>query len=80
MHGLYPALYLVLILMVLYLAFGLLTGCTVPELARACEAVEPARPLIRAGLVTVEPALMVPFLFSSQVSCADVEAVLAAPP
>jgi hypothetical protein len=68
--------------LVSFLATGLLVGCTVPELEQACETVEPFRPLIRAGLVAAQPALMVPFLFSSRISCADVEAVLGreAPP
>jgi hypothetical protein len=69
-------LYAALVLLVSFLATGLLVGCSGAELAQTCETVEPFRPLIRAGLVAAEPALMVPFLFSSQVSCADVEAVL----
>jgi hypothetical protein len=54
----------------------LLAGCSEPQLRQACEDVEPWRPLIRGAIdVATEGATVVPFAITSQVHCADVEAV-----
>lgn len=55
-------------------ALLMLAGCA--DLARVCEDVEPFRPLIRGAIdIATEGATVLPFMVTSQISCADLEAI-----
>ncbi len=53
-------------------ALLVLAGCA--DLSRACEDVEPFRPLIRGAVILAVPEMAIPFMVTRQVSCADAEA------
>lgn len=52
-----------------------LAACSNQQLERACEDIEPWRPLIRGAIELAEPVAAIPFAFTRQVHCADIEAV-----
>lgn len=50
-----------------------LAGCSGVDLARTCEDIEPYRPLIRGAITAAEPVAAIPFAFTRQVHCSDLE-------
>lgn len=48
-----------------------LSACSGADLMRACEDVEPFRPLIRGAVVAVEPLAAIPFMVTRNIHCAD---------
>lgn len=57
-------------------ALLVLAACSAPQLERACENIEPFRPAIRGVIdLATEGATVVPFIVTSQIHCADIEAL-----